>query len=339
MKLDRYGNGPILKPSTNEWENRGVFNPAVYTYNGNTCLIYRAQGNDEISRLGYAKLTGIAEVVERSAEPIFSPDPDSEYEGLGIEDPRITKIDDDYYMTYVAASKYPTLVRKPLYPRERDWRVRVSLAKTHDFKSWSRYGIVIGHIDSKDAALFPDRFDGGLCLLHRVVPQIRIAISPDSKHFEERGPVFGPRTGTWDEWRVGMGAPPIKCPYGWILFYHGVDNQKVYRLGLALLDLDDPSLIIARTAEPILEPEEDWEKQGRVNNVVFTCGAAEDEESYWVYYGGADTAIGVAGIEKNIVWTWAKEELSKSRFHEFEKIGNIANEETEERNIKLSIAG
>lgn len=331
MQLRRFAGNPILTPNKNGWENRAVFNPAVVEWQGNWHLIYRAQGEDGISRLGMARLNTPTEVGEKKPEPVFGPDPDSEYEVMGVEDPRISKIGKSYYMMYMAASKYPTLVKAPMHPREAEWRVRVSLAKTADFESWSRYGMVISHIDSKDATLFPEKIENNFCLLHRVMPQVRIAIAPDGRNYKERGPVFGPREGMWDEGWVGVGAPPMKCLYGWVLFYHGADRKKVYRLGIALLDLDDPSLVVARTAGPVLEPIEAYEKEGRVKNVVFTCGAMEDTDKYWIYYGGADTVIGVASIGKQEVWDWAKEELAKSRYHEFEQIGKVTTEETEER--------
>ena len=326
MKLTRSDKNPILIPQDAVWENKAVFNPAVVLFRSEWYLIYRAQGEDDVSRLGMARLASPAEVAERKPEPIFGPDPDSEYEVMGVEDPRISKIGKSYYMMYMAASKYPTLTKVPVHPRDAEWRVRVSLAKTADFESWSRYGMVISHIDSKDAALFPEKIENNFCLLHRVMPQVRIAVAPDGRNYKERGPVFGPREGMWDEGWVGVGAPPMKCPYGWVLFYHGADRERVYRLGIALLDVHDPSLVVARTAEPVLEPAESYEKEGRVKNVVFTCGAMEDTDKYWVYYGGADTVIGVASIGKQEVWDWARGEQAKSKYHEFEQIGKVTME-------------
>lgn len=321
-----------MEPADRQWESKAVFNPGVFEWQGKIHLLYRAQGEDEVSRLGMVRMRTPEEVEERKAEPVFSPDPDSEYETMGVEDPRITQIGDEYFIVYVAASKYPPLIQPSPHPREEDWRVRVSLAKTGDFVSWSRFGVIISHIDSKDAALFPEKIDDSFCLLHRVIPHIRIAISDEGgRRYKERGPVFGPRAGMWDGERVGIGSPPLKCPFGWILFYHGVDEKKVYRLGIALLDMEDPSLVIARTTEPVLEPEESWETSGRVAKVVFTCGAIESQDKYWVYYGGADMAVGVASIFKQVVWEWAKEELGKSKYHEFVQTGRVTTEETEER--------
>ncbi len=331
MLLTRFKGNPILAPSSHTWENKAVFNCGVVTYQGDIHLIYRAQGEDEISRLGLVRMTDPTQIGERKAQPVFSPDPDSEYEVRGVEDPRITQMGDDFYMIYTAASKYPPLMKDHIHARDAEWRARVSLAKTTDFANFSRYGVIISHIDSKDAALFPEKIDNNLCMVHRVIPQVRIAVAPDGRNYKERGPIFGPREGTWDESRVGVGAPPIKCPHGWLLFYHGVDNARVYRLGLALLDLHDPSLVLARTVEPILEPAEDYERAGRVKNVVFTCGVVEDNDKYWIYYGGADMVIGVASVPKAEVWQWAKDEQSQSQYHKSDHIGKITTDETAER--------
>jgi predicted GH43/DUF377 family glycosyl hydrolase len=331
MKLTRFVGNPILTPTDQSWENNAVFNPAVFRRGGNINLIYRAQGDDNVSRLGMVRMSNPMEISERNSKPVFEPDSDSEYEVSGVEDPRVSLIDDDFYMVYIAASKYPSLLGDPPHPRESDWRVRVSLAKTTDFENWFRYGVIISHIDSKDAAMFPEKINDQFYLLHRVIPQVRIVVSEDGRRYKERGAVFGPRQGMWDEQKVGVGAPPIRCPYGWLLFYHGVDAKEVYRLGLVLLDNHDPSLVIGRTNEPILEPVEEYEKVGRVPNVVFTCGAIEADDKYWVYYGAADKVIGVASISKEEVLNWAKEESAKSRFHEFEQIGRKVTEETEER--------
>ena len=108
-----------------------------------------------------------------------------------------------------------------------------------------------------------------------------------------------PRAGLWDCQKREAGPPPIKTENGWLLFYHGVSSDRVYRLGIALFELDDPSKLIARQEEPILEPEEKWELEGDVPNVVFNCGAVEKDGMYFVYYGGADTVMGVATIDKN----------------------------------------
>jgi len=121
----------------------------------------------------------------------------------------------------------------------------------------------------------------------------------DLIHWTDHKIIMRPRPGTWESLKIGAGAPPIKTEYGWLLFYHGVDDNRVYRLGVALLDLKDPSKVIKRYDKPVLSPETQWEKEGQVPNVVFTCGAVEIDGTYFVfYYGGADTVIGVATISK-----------------------------------------
>ena len=323
LKLKRSKKGPILLPTNNTWENRYVFNPAVFELNEQIHLLYRAQGDDMVSRLGLARLGKADAVVERSSDPVFAPDPSSEYEVLGVEDPRVTKIGDKYYILYTAASHYPEIVEfDKAHKRPEHWRVRVSLAYTRDFHSFTRYGVVIGHIDSKDAALFPELINDNYLMVHRVIPHARLAIASDARNYKERGPLFWPRPGMWDSKRIGMGAPPIKTPYGWLLFYHGVGDNNVYRLGLALLDLHNPAIVLGRSSEPVLEPEETYEKEGFIPNVVFACGAIETNQEYLVYYGGADSVVGLATISKEVILKWAKEVCdSCSSFHTFEQYG------------------
>ncbi len=327
MKLVRSPKNPILKTTAHSWEDRQVYNAAVAEYQGKLHLIYRAQGKNGISRLGIANLSKPDEVAERKPYPIFEPDPNSEYETYGVEDPRVSKIDDIYYLVYVASSSYPPAIIGEKVFRIKDWRVRVSLTTTTNFSSYNRYGVIISHIDSKDAALFPEKIDGSYVLLHRVLPKVRIAVANDLRHFKERGPVFEQRKGMWDNNKVGVGAPPLKTPYGWILFYHGADNNLTYRLGIALLDLHDPSIIIARAEDPVLEPEESYEKNGFVPNVVFTCGVAEDKNEYFVYYGAADSSVCLATIRKEEIFSWAKKAAKKGEAHALSLTGEVAPEE------------
>ena len=134
-------------------------------------------------------------------------------------------------------------------------------------------------------------------MLHRTFPNIWIAWSEDLVNWHDHKPLMRVQLGAWDCNRIGAGAPPIKTGDGWLNFYHGVDHRRIYRLGIMLLDLEDPSKVIGRSVEPILNPEMDYEKTGLVPNVVFTCGAAEIDGRYHVYYGGADKVVGVATID------------------------------------------
>lgn len=316
MKLKRYHSNPILMPSQHKWENKWVYNCGVTEFEGRILLLYRAQGEDNISRLGMAFSDDGYSITERRAEPVFMPDPDNEYEVLGVEDPRISKVGDTYYITYTAASFYP-----PLDPSadthshgQKPWRVRASIAHTHDFRTFSRHGVIIGHIDSKDAALFPEKINGQFVLIHRVFPDVRLAIADNMHDFRERGPVLSPRHHGWDAERVGIGSQPIKTPFGWLAVYHGTDpGRKAYCLGFVLFDLDDPAKVLGRSTTPILEPEESYEKKGQINNVVFCCGAIVWKDELLVYYGAADKVIGVASIDYDQVLDWCHQQKKKAK--------------------------
>jgi len=309
IKLKRFRNNPILMPTNHKWENKAVFNCGATIFDERILLLYRAQGDDMISRFGLAFSDDGYHIAERLPNPVFEPDPDTQYEDLGVEDPRITKIDGTYYIVYTAASFYPSITEGGAEKRpsgELPWRVRVSLAHTHDFKTFTKHGVIISHIDSKDAVLFPKKFKNQLLLFHRVIPDIRLAVATDADHFLERGPVLSPGHSDWDEMRVGTGAPPIETPYGWILIYHGVDTREHYSLGLALVDKQNPLRVLKRSRKPILEPEKKYEKAGLVSNVVFSCGAAVKDGTLFVYYGAADSTIGVASIEFDRIVAWAR---------------------------------
>lgn len=306
--LRRGPSNPILAPTSRKWENQAVFNCGAVEFEGRILLLYRAQGTDKISRFGLAYSDDGYQISERLPEPVFEPDSDTEYEDQGVEDPRITKIGQTYYIVYTAASRYPE-VGKGKDRRQANpfpWRVRVSVAHTHDFRSFTRHGVIISHIDSKDAALFPSKLQGQFMMIHRVVPDIRLAIADELTHFKERGPILKPSRLGWDSNRIGVGAPPIETPDGWVLIYHGVSPEKVYSLGLALLDLDDPTITLARTASPILKPQEPYERVGSIANVVFSCGAVRRDQQLLVYYGAADRVVGLATIPYQKLLDWAK---------------------------------
>lgn len=282
MKLTRYSGNPILKPiSQHPWESRTVFNCGVTQNNGKVILLYRAQGRDsDVSRLGYAE-SGNGFRFVRQTRPVFVPE--GPIEAKGAEDPRITFIDGRYQMLYTAWSRDS---------------IQVARASTSDFHSWERHGVVFPGPDNKDAALFPRKINGRYCAFHRIPPAIWIAWSDDLVHWDDVQPIMEPRTGVIEPLKLGAGGPPLETPEGWLVIYHGVDHDLVYRLGVAMLDLDDPTKVIAWPSEPILEPEEPWERVGDVPNVVFTCGTAEIGDEYFVYYGGADTVIAVATANK-----------------------------------------
>lgn len=295
--LRRAGNGPLLSPTQRWWENRGVFNPGVAEGpDGVIHILYRAQGQDGVSRLGYARSRDGITIDARHPDPVFEPDTHDEWERLGVEDPRIVRLRHTYYITYTAASLYKATDPHPAWlpPEAPPWRVRVSLAVTEDFRTFTRMGVILPEMDNKDAALFPERLGGKYVLLHRLPPDIWIATSADLKRWDGHHVVLRTRPALWDERRVGTGAPPVRTPTGWLVCYHGADHHNVYRAGFALLAPDDPTRVLARSVAPALEPVTEWERAGQVPRVIFPTGMVVRGDDVLVYYGGGDQAVGVA---------------------------------------------
>ena len=253
-------------------------------------VLYRAVDQNMISRLGHATVNG-TEIGFRSSGPVLEPSAD--WEEFGCEDPRITALDGIFYITYTAYSR-----RGP----------RIALASTKDFVHFQKYGLVGPDRDDKDCVLFPERMDGKIALLHRLECKVQIAYFDgihslsDSQEFWktylEHYSDFEVLAGrySWEVRKVGIGPPPIKTERGWLVIYHGVDIGRVYRAGAILLDLDKPTKVLARTSEPILEPETTFEKHGVVPNVVFPDGAVVRDKQLIVYYGGADLVCCVASV-------------------------------------------
>jgi predicted GH43/DUF377 family glycosyl hydrolase len=290
---------PLLKPRNLDWEQNGILNPGVTIYDGKILLLYRAVGDDHVSRLGIATTTDGSTFEYMSDQPAYSPDPGSKYEERGVEDCRVTFINGQYAIVYVAASVNKTDLR----PNAVDWKTRVSLAFTEDFKTFNRRGVILHSYNDKNAALFPVKWGDYYYLYHRRHPSIWLSRSLDLNTWEdvchETCMVVMPDGNSWDNDRIGIGSQPIYTEDGWLVFYHGRDNNGVYRLSAFLADLAKPEQVIAKLPYPLLEPELAFEKNGPIPNVVFTCGAVEAGENYWVYYGGADFAVGGAYINKN----------------------------------------
>lgn len=284
LRLHRVGDGPIMTPRKDVlWEKSAVLNAAAIHDGGKFHLLYRAvahnPGDPNRSCIGYAvSEDGIH--FARLDEPVLTSNTVPE-EAQGVEDPRVTKIGDTFYMLYTAYDGA---------------RTQIALATSTDLLHWQRHGIVLADTpfgNNKDAALFPEKIGGRYCMLHRPVPDIYLAFSDDLLHWTDHVRMMQPEF-EWEAAKIGAGAQPIKTEKGWLLIYHGVDEKLWYRLGAALLDLDDPTRVIARQPEWILQPEAEWEIVGDVNNVVFTCGAVLLGRELWVYYGAADTVIGLA---------------------------------------------
>ena len=290
IKLERVSEKPILThKSDNTWEAGAVFNCAAVYKDDLVHLVYRAtditsngsQGRF-INNLGYAVSSdGIH--FNRLNEPILRND--VEQEARGPEDPRIVKIDDSYHMMYTGfGGRFPG-----------DYRI--SYATSKNLISWKRHGIFLDE-PNKDASLFPEKIDGKYLLLHRRPPNIWMSSSEDLKKWEDHRILMRaiPES-NWESEKIGIAGPPIKTDLGWILIYHGVSKDKWYRLGIAKLDLEEPSRVRSRQKEPILEPELDWEIKGHVPNVVFSCGQVVVDGILYVYYGAADTVIGAAKLK------------------------------------------
>jgi len=324
--------GVLLSKTDFEFENEGVLNPAVIKVGNSVHIYYRAVRNGNHSTIGYCRLEGPLTVVERWIKPFIFPEFD--YESQGVEDPRIVKIDDTYYMTYTGYD---------------GTNARGALAISKDLINFEKLGLIVPAITyaefvsmvekagkvnenyytnqsfyyqaadpeqkmilwDKNLVFFPRKIKGKFVFLHRIRPGIQI-VSIKSledltkrfwkkyfRHFQKHivmDPLFKHESSY-----IGSGCPPIETKHGWLLIYHGVEETKkglVYSAcAAALLDLNDPTRVIARRKVPILQPEMDYELRGQVNNVVFPCGAVVIGDELFVYYGGADSVIGVATMK------------------------------------------
>lgn len=292
MKLQRHPNSPILLPDpASDWETYNVFNPSVIYHNGLFHMHYRAQGMDWVSRIGYAVSTdGIH--WNRMRRPVLEPQDVSD--ARGIEDPRVTEIEGRFYMCYTAYSRE---VPKDVKVTHLGGGVTPMIAVSDNLVTWDRLGSIVRGEDNKDHVLFPRRINGRYVALHRRPPQVWLAESDDLVNWPEENmrPIFGPRPGNgWDEKRVGGNGVPIETEHGWLMFYHAYNDDHVYRLGVCLLDLEDPAHVLTRPKEFIFEPQELWELRGDVPNVVFSCANPVLHDTVYVYYGGADHVIGLA---------------------------------------------
>jgi len=289
IKLTRLTTKPILSPKPeHQWEAAAVFNCSAIYDNGLVHMVYRAtditsngQEGKYINSFGYAVSTDGVNF-NRLEVPILTNDVPQELRGP--EDPRIVKIEDTFYMMYTG------------YGGRFDGDYRICLATSKNMIDWERRGVMLDE-SNKDSSLFPEKINGKFVMFHRRPPDIWLAYSEDLKNWGNHCVVMKALPESdWENEKVGIAGPPIKTAYGWFLIYHGVSKEKKYSLGAALLDLEDPTKVIARQSRPILEPELDWEVNGYVPNVVFSCGQAVIGDEIFVYYGGADTHIGVASM-------------------------------------------
>jgi beta-1,2-mannobiose phosphorylase / 1,2-beta-oligomannan phosphorylase len=322
--------GILLEKTDLGFENEGVLNPAVIRNDDGIHLFYRAVSKGNYSTIGYCKLDTPLHVASRLDMPLLFPQSNSE--SHGIEDPRIVKIDDLYYLTYTAYDgvnalgalatsdnlehfeKHGIMVPQIAYD---DFK-RLTGYKGHLNEKYARYNDRNGPLSQPDKSVliwdknvvfFPRRIHGNLCFLHRIKPDIQITAVRDlselTKDFWENyflqmqdNIVLAP-IHRHEVSYIGSGCPPIETPQGWLLIYHGVfdtTNGYVYTACAALLDLDNPGKEIARLPYPLFKPEQAWELEGEVNNVCFPTGAVLMDDTLYIYYGAADSRIACASV-------------------------------------------
>lgn len=293
--IKRYENNPILKREDVPYPVATVHNAGVVKHNNRYIMLFRAHQHNGRSIIGRAE-SDDGFTFEVHSKPFMTPAEEgifAEYETFGVEDVRICPFEDHYLICYSAYSEHG---------------VRVGLARTQDFESLERIAL-ISQADMRNIVIFPEKIDGRYVRLDRPHSDIHswsiwISYSPDLVHWGDSREIIKPLEYHWDEMKVGPGAPPIKTDRGWLNIYHGVFNTMagaVYRLGVALHDLNNPEKLIGVADPWILQPEDPWEISGYVPNVVFSCGAVpEPDGSLKIYWGGADSVmcVGTAQIEE-----------------------------------------
>jgi predicted GH43/DUF377 family glycosyl hydrolase len=289
----RFHANPIITPAHMPMSVNAVFNPAATLFEGETLLLLRVEHRSGLSSLVVA--TSPDGLTDWTIDPsrCLEPQLDTFEEKWGIEDARVTLVGDEYYVVYTGYSAGGPLVL---------------LATTKDFVTWVRHGVLMTP-DDKDAALFPTTFEGRWALIHRPAPSfsgvgvgahVWMSYSPDLHHWGDSRVLIPARHGGWwDANKIGLGPPPLLTDAGWLICYHGVRTTasgSIYRLGLALLDRNDPRVVLARCNEWVMGPEAPYERTGDVPDVVFPCGwvLREDGETLHIYYGAADSVVCVA---------------------------------------------
>jgi predicted GH43/DUF377 family glycosyl hydrolase len=287
----RVSNDPIISPRGHSWESAGTFNPAVIFRNGKVVMLYRAQDTNGTSRLGYAESKDGVHF-SRAPQPVLAPQADYEKDG-GVEDPRLVKFEDTFYLTYTGYNKKDA---------------QLCLATSRDLRHWQRRGVILpaykGNWNvgwTKSGAIVPEKINGQYWMYFLgtgpdKTDQMGLAYSSDLIHWTEatETPVLPRRAGRFDSRVVEPGPPPIVTKDGIVVFYNGADDNLVYRTAIAVFDRKDPRKLIWRSEQPIFVPEKDWEKVGQVPNVVFVEGMVKQRGRYLFYYGAADKYIGVA---------------------------------------------
>nr|WP_298121923.1 pesticidal protein Cry7Aa [Flavobacterium sp.] len=325
MEIKKHG--ILLKKTDLAFENDSVLNPAVMQEGTTLHMLYRAVRNGNYSTIGYCKLDGPLKIIERSNTPLLIPLTDDA--SKGIEDPRIVKIDGIYYITYTAYNGINALGALVTSTDLKTFERQGIIVPKYTFDEFKRlaecnnlvnvkYFRHVRHFEpneqiylwDKDVVFFPRRIDGKLAFLHRIRPGIQLVMVNDLKeltkdywdhyflHFNEHI-ILDPVGVNHESGYIGAGAPPIETEFGWLIIYHGVYDTSegyIYSAAAALLDINNPTKVIARLINPLFIPEFDYELNGVVNNVVFPTGTALFDDELYIYYGAADKCIACASV-------------------------------------------
>ena len=323
MKLKRFEGNPVLSPDpAHEWESFVTTNPGAWydEASGEVLLLYRCAGHDPQHHihLGLAASRDGYHFERKLDHPVFSPSVDG-FDAGCVEDPRIIKFGDWYYITYAARPFPPGKYwleevdperQGPELPPEAPWALRrnvtaTGLALTRDFRTWIRAGrLTSPAVDDRDVMIFPEKIGGRFYMIHRPMnwvgpqydtehPAMWIASGDDLLTWENER-LLARAEYDWENAKIGGNTPPIRTRDGWLTLYHAVGKDRHYRLGALLLDLEDPTKVIARTRDWILQPEESYETEGLYPGVCFPCGKVVINGTLFVYYGGADKYVGLA---------------------------------------------
>ena len=320
--------GIILAKTDLPFESDGVLNPAVYQEGNSVHIFYRALEKGNHSTLGYCRLEGPLKVVERNKEPIVSPKMD--YESQGVEDARIVKINDTFYLSYTAYNGTNALG---------------VFATSKDLKKWKRRGIIVPQVTysefeilanqnpylteiyqtfykskksdkdkftllwDKNVVFFPRKINGNYCFFHRILPEVQVVMVDSFARLTKEYwhnyllniqdyVALAPKYEHEISY-IGGGCPPIETEEGWVVIYHGVHDVNgghVYTACASLHDLENPAIELSRLPYALFQPDTDWELEGVVNNVVFPTGTALFDDTLYVYYGAADKCIACASL-------------------------------------------
>jgi len=322
--------GVLLSKTDLPFESEGVLNPGVVQEGNDIHIFYRALHEGNHSTIGYCRLDGPLKIVQRDTEPIIKPE--FEFESQGVEDARVVKIDDVYYITYTSYNGINALGTLATSTDLRNWgnkRIIVPQITYEEFNWIAQFNYYITEkyqyfylrhnpvskleksmlLWDKNVVFFPRKINGQYCFFHRILPEMQLvrvnSLDDLTKEYWhdyfltiDKHVVISPKHAHEISY-LGSGAPPIETEAGWLVIYHGVHDVAsghVYTACAALLDLDNPMIELSRLPYPLFVPDMDWEITGVVNNVVFPSGTALFGDTLYIYYGGADKLIGVASI-------------------------------------------